>query len=77
MKSFDFDNDISENILSCPYISYAANERLQLVRDNQILRTAFKKFSFPCQNTLLKSAPQNLNLVMAKARSKSCTLDCS
>ena len=29
VKSFDFDNDTSENMFSHPYISYMTNERLQ------------------------------------------------
>ena len=29
MKTFDFDNDTSENIFSHPIVSYIPNERLQ------------------------------------------------
>ena len=29
LKNFDLNNDTSENVLSYPYISYMANERLQ------------------------------------------------
>ena len=29
VKNFDFDNNTSENVFSCPYISYMVNERLQ------------------------------------------------
>ena len=29
VEIFDFDNDMSENIFSHPYISYMANKRLQ------------------------------------------------
>ena len=73
-KNFDFDNNTSEIMLSHPYISYMANERLQ------------EKEQFHSKNYLLeirrsdakmhlKSAPQKLNFVMAKAASKSYTLD--
>ena len=29
VKNFDFDNDTNENIISYPYISYVAKEKLQ------------------------------------------------
>ena len=44
-------------------------------RNNFILRLPFGNASFPCLG--LKSAPQKVNIVMAKAISKSYTLDCS
>ena len=45
-------------------------------RNTLILRTTFWKSLFS-MTMHLKSAPQKLNLLMAKATSKSCALDCS
>ena len=73
MRIFDFDNDTSEKIFSHPYISYMANERW----NNFILRTTFWEMPRSHANMHLKSTPQKLNFVMAKAISKSYTLDCS
>ena len=75
-EKFWFDNNTSENIFSYPYLSYIENERLQ------------EKEQFHSKNYLLemtlshtkmhfKSAPQNLNFVMAKAISKIYKLHCS
>ena len=76
VKNFDFDNDMSENIFSNPYISYIANERLQgeeqFHSKNHFLETPFSHVKM-----CLKSAPQKLNFVMSKAISKSYMLDCS
>ena len=76
VNNFYFDNDTSENTFSHPYISYMTNERLQ------------GEEQFHCKNYLLamphshakmhlKITPQKLHFVMAKAISKSYTLDCS
>ena len=76
MKNFVFDNDTSENIFSQPYINCMANERLQ--REEQ-----FHSKNYPLEmhcshpKMSLKSAPQKLNFVMAKAISKNYTLGCS
>ena len=71
VKSFDFDNDTSENIFFHPYISYIASERLQ--REEQF---HFKNYLLKMPRSYtMKSAPQKLNFVMAKAISKSYTLD--
>ena len=74
--SFDFHNDTSENIFSHPYINYMANERLQgeqqFHSNNYLLEMPHSHAKMP-----LKSAPQTLNFVMAKAISRSYTLDCS
>ena len=76
MKNFGFVSETSENIYSHPYISYMANERLQGEQQfhskNYLLemRRSHAKI-------LLKSASEELNYVIAKAISKSCTLDCS
>ena len=43
VRNFDFDNDTSEYILSHPYISYMANERLQ--REEQEEFCMKKRFS--------------------------------
>ena len=47
------------------------------VRNNFILRTTFLEMPRPHAKMRVKSAPQKLNFVMAKAISKSHTLDCS
>ena len=71
MKNFDFNNDASENIISHSYISYMSNERLQA--EEQFHSNA----SFSCQNAIEKCTTKKLNFVMAKAMSKSYTVDCS
>ena len=59
-----------------PYISYMANERFQ--RDEQFYSKNYL-LEMPRSHAKLrlKSAPQKLKLVMAKAISKGYTLDCS
>ena len=76
VKNFDFDSDTSKNILLHPYIYYMANERLQ--REEQFHSKNYL-LEMPCFHAKmrLKSAPQKLDLLMTKAISKSCTLDCS
>ena len=76
VENFDFDNDTSENILSHPCISYMANERLQ---GEEQFYSKHYLLEMPCSHAKmrLKSAPQKLNFVMAKAISKSYALDCS
>ena len=76
MRNSDFDNDKSENIFSHPYISYMANEILQ---GEEQFHSKKHLFEMPRSHTKmhLKSAPQKLDFVMAKAISKSYTLDCS
>ena len=65
VKNFDFDNDTSKNIFSHPYICYMASERLQ--GDEQLHS---KNYLLEMPRSLvkmrLKSAPQKLNLLMAK-----------
>ena len=75
-RKYDFDNDRSENILSHPYISYMANERLQ---EEEQFHSKDYLLEMPHSHAKMhfKSAPQKLNFVMAKAISKSYTLDCS
>ena len=74
VKTFDFDNDTSENIFSLLYISSMANERLkgeeQFHSKNYLLDMPHSYVKMR-----LKSTPQRLNFVMAKAISKSYTLD--
>ena len=62
-ENVDFDNDTSKHIFSHPYISYMANERLQVE----------EQFHFG--NSLFPS--RKLDFAIAKAISKSYTLDCS
>ena len=75
-KNFDFDNDTGKHIFSHPYIYYMASERLQ---GEEQFDTKNYLLEMSCFHTKmrLKSAPQKLNFLMAKAISKSCTLDCS
>ena len=76
VRNFDFDNDTNENIFPNPYIGYMANERLrgeeQFHSKNYVLEMPHSYAKMH-----LKSALQKLNFVMAKAISKSYTLDCS
>ena len=75
VKNFDFDNDTVKTIFS-HYIYYMASERLQ--REEQI-HTKNYLLEMSCFHSKmhLKSAPQKLNFLMAKAISRGCTLDCS
>ena len=76
VKKIDFHNDTGKNIFSQPYNYCMASERLQgeeqLHSKNYLLEMS--RFHAKMR---LKSAPQKLNFLMAKAISKSCTLDCS
>ena len=62
-------NDTIENIYSHPYISYMANERLQGEKE---FHSKNYLLEIPRSNAKmsLKSAPQILNFVIAKAMSK-------
>ena len=70
VKNFDFDNGTSENIFLQPYVNSIAVERL---REEE---PSFGNASFPCQNTI-ENCTAKMNLITAKAISKSYTLDCS
>ena len=73
VKNFDFDSDTSKNIFSNPYIYYMPNEgEKQFHSKNYLLE--MPRFHVKMH---LKSAPQKINFLMAKAISKHCTLDCS
>ena len=76
VKNIDFDNDTSKNIISHPYIYYMASERLQGEEQFHSKNYLLEMSRFHAKMRL-KSAPQKLNFLMAKAISKSCTLDCS
>ena len=76
MKNFDFDNDTGKNIFLHPYIYYMASERLQGEKQFHSKNYLLEMSRFHAKMRL-KSAPQKLNFLMAKAISKSCTLDCS
>ena len=76
VKNFVFDNDTSKNIFSHPYIYYMANKRLQGKEQFHSKNYLLEMSRFHTKMRL-KSAPQKLNFLMAKAISKSCTLDCS
>ena len=60
MRNFDFDNEVSENIFSHPYISYMDNERLQ---GEEQFHSKSYLLEMPRSNAKmhLKSAPQKLN----------------
>ena len=76
VKNVDFDNDTREDIFSHPYINYMANERLE--GEEQFHSKNFlSEMSCSHAKMHLKSTPQKLNFVMAKAKSKGYTLDCS
>ena len=76
VKNVDFDKGTNENIFPHPYISYMANERLQ---GEEQFHSKNYLLEMPRSHAKirLKSAPQKLNFVMAKAISKSYILDCS
>ena len=76
MKKFDFDNNTSKDIFSHPYIYYMASERLQGEKNFHSKNYLLEMPRFHAKMHL-KSAPQKLSLLMAKAISKRCTLDCS
>ena len=66
---FDFDDNTSENIFSL-YISYIGNERIQ---EEKQFNSKNYLLEIPISHAKmrLKSAPQKLNFVMAKAILKS------
>ena len=72
VKNFDFNNDMSENIFSHPYISYITNERLQgdeqFHSKNYLLEMLHSHVKMPS-----KSEPRKLNFVLAKVKQKSYT----
>ena len=70
VKNFNFDNDTGKNIFWHPYICYTESERLQ---GEQQFHT--NNYLLEMSRFHAKSAPQKLNFLMAKAISKSCTLD--
>ena len=76
VKIFDFDNDTSKNILLHPYIYYMASERLQGEKQLQFKNYLLEMSRFHAKMRL-KSAPQKPNILIKKAISKRCTLDCS
>ena len=76
VKNFGFDNDTGKNIFSHLYIYYMASERLQGEEQFHTKNYLLEMSCFHAKMRL-KSAPQKLNFLMAKAISKRCTLDCS
>ena len=75
VKNFHFDNGTSKNIFSHPHIYYVASERLQGEKQFHSKNYLLEMSRFHAK-MCLKSAPQKLNFLMKKAKSKSCTLDC-
>ena len=70
VKNFDFDNNASKNIFSHPYIYYIGSQRLQ--KEERFHSKIYILEMLPSHAKLsLKSAPQKLNFLMAKAISKS------
>ena len=76
VKNVDFDNGTSKNIFSQTYIYYMASKKL-LGEEQFLSKDCLLEMSFFQPKMRLKIAPQKLNFLMAKAISKSCTLDCS
>ena len=76
VKNFGFDSDTSKNIFLHPYIYYMASERLQGEEQFHTKNYLLEMSRFHAKMRL-KSAPQKLNFLMAKAISKSCTRNCS
>ena len=76
MKNVDFDNDTSKNIFSNLYLYYMGSQRLQGEKQFHSENYLLEMSRFHAKMRL-ESAPQKLNFLMAKAISKSCTLDCS
>ena len=75
VKNFDFDNNTSENIFSYTYINHIANEILQ-GEEKFHSKNYLLEMPYSYAKMRLKSAPQKLNLIMAKAILKCYTLDC-
>ena len=73
----NFDRDTGKNIFSHPYNYYMACERLQGEELFHTKNYLFEMSRFHAVSMHLKSPPQKLNLLKAKAISKSCTRDCS
>ena len=64
--NFNFNNDTNENIFSQPYIGYMTNGRLQ--GEEQLhYQKYLLKMPRSHAKMRLKSAPQKLDFVMAKA----------
>ena len=78
VKHFDFDNDKSENIFSHPHFYYMASERLQ-GEEQFYSKKYLLEMLYSHDKMRLKNSLQKLDIVMAKAISKSYTLalDCS
>ena len=75
-ENFDFDNYTSKNIFSHPYIHLMVSERLQ--REEQFhSKNYLLEMPHSHAKIRLKSAPQKLNFLTAKAIFKSCPIDCS
>ena len=72
----NFDNDMGKNIFSHSHIYYMASERLQGEEQFHTKHFLLEMSRFHSK-MLLKSALKKLNFLMAKAISKSCTLDCN
>ena len=76
VKNIDFYNDTGKNIFPHTYIYYMARQRLQGEEQFHTKNCLLEMSRFHAK-IRLKSAPQKLNFLMAKAISKSCTPDCS
>ena len=77
VKNFDFDNDITDkNIFSHPHIYHMASERRQGEEQFHSKNYLLEMPRFHAKMRL-KSAPQKLNILMTKAISERCSLDCS
>ena len=73
VKNIDFDNDTGKNIfLLLTFTIWQLQGKEQFHTKNYL----FKMSRFHAKMRL-KSPPQKINFLMAKAISKSCTLDCT
>ena len=63
----DFDNDVSKNIFSHPYISYVVNGRLE---EEKQFRSKNYLSEMPLSHANIESVPPKLNFVIGKAISK-------
>ena len=76
VEKIDFDNGTGKNTFSQPYIYYMARERLQEEEQFHTKNYLLEMSRFHTKMRL-KSAPQKLDFLIAKAISNSCTLDCN
>ena len=77
MKIFDFDNGVSENINHTPALAIWQVSKTLQGEEEFHSKNHLLEMPFSHAKICLKSAPQQLSFAMAKAVSKSYTLDYS